>query len=203
MDIDLINKQLNDGLMSSDILLAGTKLVDESSREAGDYKDGRYLPFYYHLGKQLTPKIVYQIGAKLGLVGACFLASCKTVESWLAMDHDRDFTARIITSNLKLRTKDKNKIEPGGMINYMGLNDSMLSSPSASSEHIDLCFLTENFGEERYLHHLNFLWKILAPEGLLVADYITAHDVFHEFCRVKNREPVIFNTRYGVGIIKR
>jgi hypothetical protein len=67
----------------------------------------------------------------------------------------------------------------------------------------DLGLLTENFGAERYLKHLDFLWKYLTPEGLLVADYINSHDVFHEFCRVNNREPVIFNTRYGVGIIQR
>lgn len=204
MDADLLRKQLDDGLITPDILLSGTKLVDESSRESVDYKDGRHFPFYYHLGKQLKPKVVYQIGAKLGLIGACFLRSCKTVEDWLAMDNDRDFTATIITSNLKLHTEARGRIQPGAPVAYMGLNDELLEmNHHPDFTGVDLCFLTENFGEERYLKHLNFLWKVLKPEGLLVADYITAHDVFHEFCRVKNREPEIFKTRYGVGIIQR
>ena len=79
MDFELIREQLKRGLMSPQNLLAGAKLLDESSRNSGEYQDFNYLPFYYHLGKQLTPKVVYQIGAKLGLVGACFLRSCKTV----------------------------------------------------------------------------------------------------------------------------
>jgi hypothetical protein len=206
MDAELIRRQLELGLMSPQNLLAGTKLLDESSRNAGDYQDFNYMPFYYHLGKQLTPKVVYQIGAKLGLVGACFLTSCKTVEQWLAMDQDRDLSARIIESNLKLHTKYCDNATPGGPIGYMGLSDGMLEMTTPHTKDFtgfDVGFLTENFGEERYLKHLNFLWKFLKPEGLLVADYITAHDVFHEFCRVKNRKPVIFNTRYGVGIVQR
>lgn len=203
MDAELIRNQLNLGLMTTEILLSNVKLVDESSRNTGDYKDRRYLPFYYHLGKQLKSKRVYQIGAKLGLVGACFLQSCKTVEFWLAMDHDRDLTARIIISNLKLHTKYRDDPLPG-TIAYMGLNDHMLEKEGpTNSESFDLGLLTDNFGEERYLRHLDFLWRHLSPEGLLVADYIAENNAFHDFCRVKNREPVIFNTRYGVGIIQR
>jgi predicted O-methyltransferase YrrM len=192
MDAELIRKQLEIGLITSDILLSGTKLIDESSRNAGDYKDSQYFPFYYHLGKQLKPKSVCQIGTKLGLIGACFLRSCKTVDNWLAMDDDRNFTSNIIESNLKLNTRSES-------IEYIGLLDIQL----LVYEEFDLGFLTENFGEERYLEHLSFLWDYLAPEGLLVADYITEHDVFHEFCRVKNREPTIFDTRYGVGIVQK
>jgi len=205
MDSELIRKQLELGLISPDLLLSGTKLIDESSRNAGDYKDGNYLPFYYHLGKQLKSKNVYQIGAKLGLVGACFLKSCKTVESWLAMNNDKTFTTQIITANLKLNTKYFNDIMPGP-ISCISFTDNILETETPHTKSFsgfDLGFLTENFGEDRYLKHMNFLWKFLLPEGLLVADYITAHDVFHEFCRVKNREPIIFNTRYGVGIIKK
>jgi hypothetical protein len=206
MDAKLLREQLESRLISPQNLLAGTKLLDESSRTTGDYNDFNYFPFYYHLGKQLTPKVVYQIGAKLGLVGACFLRSCKTVEQWLAMDQDRYLAARIIESNLKLHTKYSENATPGGPIGYMGLNDSMLDKTTSCTfdfPGFDLGLLTENFGPERYLKHLNFLWRYLTPEGLLVADYINSDDVFHEFCRVKNREPMIFNTRYGVGIIQR
>lgn len=200
MDADLIRRQIDQSLITTDKLLAGAKFIDESSKECGEYLDSRYFPFYYHLGKQIEPKTVCQIGSKIGLVGACFLRSCKTVESWLAMDHERGHVANITTSNLKLNTKYKNNILPGP-IGFMGLNDSMLEIESTFQ--YDLCFLSEDFGKERYLKHLNFLWKILNQKGLLVADYINSHDVFHEFCRVKNREPIIFETRYGVGIIER
>ena len=122
------------------------------------------------------------------------------------MDQDRDFTARIIVANLKLHTKYKDDPMPGP-IGYMGLMNETLtrsSQMSISPEHCyDMCFLSHDFGPEKYLMHLKFLWNCLRLEGLLVADYINSHDVFHEFCRVSNREPVIFDTRYGIGIIEK
>lgn len=207
MDADLIRKQLNDCLITSERLLAGTKLVDESSRDSADYLDPNHFPFYYHLGKQLTPKKVFQIGARLGLVGCCFLSSCKTVEEWMAMDHGRDLTSRIIAANLKLHTKYKDDIMPGpfqcmGLLWHTELEkDSKRTIPNDQS--YDLCFLSDHYEPEKQLVYLKFLWNLLNPEGLLVADYINSDDVFHEFCRVSNREPVIFNTRYGIGIIKK
>jgi len=59
---------------------------------------------------------------------------------------------------------------------------------------------------DKIFDQLEFLWNQLRSEGLLVIDYIqndVINDAFLSFCRVKNREPKSFNTRYGVGIIKR
>lgn len=193
MDAEIVREQLELGLMSPQNLLAGTKLLEESSRNAGDYQDFNYLPFYYHLGKQLTPKFVFQIGSKLGLIGCCFLKGCKTVESWYVLDENKDAPKNIIASNLRSYSPISKGIFAGEDIDFV----------LTKSGRIDLGLLTENFGTERNLKYLNFLWKHLVPEGLLVVDYINSDDVFHEFCRVNNREPVIFNTRYGVGIIQR
>lgn len=205
MDAELLRQQLNAGLINSDVILSGAKLVGDTDHESTSFRDPRYLPFYYHLGKQLQPKVVYQIGAKLGLVGAAFMKSCKSVTDWIAMDEDRNHRAMVITSNLRLNENPAYRTTEY-QSGYMGLNDSMLDIKNEHTEAFpgcDMSFLSEDFGKDRYLRHLNFLWMILKPEGLLVADYITANDAFHEFCRVKNREPMIFETRYGVGIVQR
>lgn len=200
MDRELLQRNLDDGHITSEILLSGTKLYSESSRDSILYKDNRYLPFYYHLGKQLQPKEVVQIGPVLGLVGACFLRSCQTVEHWLAIGNGEKHCGAIIKDNLVLHTKYQGT---WGHINYMGLIPEMLEPQIESDIKYDLGFLTESFDEGRYRKYLDFLWTHLASEGLLVADYISSNSVFHDFCRVKNREPMIFDTRYGVGIVQR
>lgn len=157
------------------------------------YMDPAYIPFYYILGSEFPKtKSVIQIGPLLGLIGAAFMRGCVNVEEWCIANDDA--TAKnIITSNLKLNALPK-----------VTFRDSDLKR--SFDQKFDFAFLTERceLGETKM--YLDFLWKHLQPEGLLVVDYI--HDVavaenFSEFCRVKNREPVFFKTRYGVGIITR
>jgi hypothetical protein len=186
MDYQALSDQVEKAAISSDILLSGTKLFDESDRQSPAYKDPRFLPFYYHLGKQVHPDSVVQIGSKLGLTGVCFLQSCHTVRRWLVLDDKFYSLAR---SNMRLHM--------GGI-----LCRNTLSEINTSRPQFDLALLTERIGDD-YSVHLEFLWNSLLPEGLLVADYINEDNAFHDFCRVKNREPVVFKTRYGVGIIQR
>lgn len=193
MDSNLLREQLEKNLVSSPVLLSGAKLLDNNSWSSPQITDPNYLPFYYHLGKQLTPGSVLQIGAKLGLVAACFLRSCKTADLWIVMDEGQRNS--IISSNIHLHM-------PLGQATYVPFKDDLECAEDDKFE-CDLALLTEDYGEERCGKYLEVLWKYLKPEGLLVADYINSHDAFHEFCRVANREPEIFKTRYGVGIIQR
>ena len=86
MHKDVIERQLNIGLINTNTLLSGVKLIDESLKITPEYLDNNHFPFYYHYGKQVSPKKICQIGPKLGLVGCCFLRSCKTVTQWDIFD---------------------------------------------------------------------------------------------------------------------
>jgi hypothetical protein len=199
MNAEYLQTKLKHGLMESNILLGQAKLLDNSSRDTPAFNDPHYFPFYYHLGTQCSPKNVLQIGAKLGLIGSCFMQSCKTVEMWVAMDdYDVHPPANLIRSNLRMFSE--------ASIKFMLLDQSILNPEHDHYYKADMGFLTEKYDSERTMKCLDFFWKCLRTEGPLVVDYI--HDeavgkAFHEFCRVRNREPICFETRYGLGIVTR
>lgn len=199
MNAELIRERMELRLLPPSILLSRAKLLDSSSRDTPAFNDDRYFPFYYHLGYQIQPKIVYQIGAKLGLIGACMMQSCKTIERWVAMEPAKGETTplKMILSNLLLHGGHK----------HSATAFWHESPPEMShSEKMDLALLTDKYDAEKTKTYLEFFWEHLSSEGLLVVDYIHDDDVkrvFTEFHRVKNREPVLFNTRYGVGVVTR
>ena len=70
----------------------------------------------------------------------------------------------------------------------------------------EIAFLSESYNSELMKKYLEILWDHLISGGLLVVDYIQNEanmEIFKGFCRVKNREPHILDTRYGVGILIR
>ncbi len=178
--------------ISTDVLLSGVKVLDATSKSSPAFNDPRYLPFYCRLGCVFKPKQVIQIGPKLGLVGASFLKGCRTTEKWTVIG-DNQSVSSIVASNLKL-DRELN-IEFWQLNDFLKVKDILLK---------DMALLSEPY--DKIFDHLEFLWSQLRPEGLLVIDYIqndVINEAFLSFCRVKNREPKLFNTRYGVGIIKR
>jgi hypothetical protein len=204
MDYIELQEDVNKGLARSDILLSGTKVLTESSRESPEYQDSRYLPFYYHLGKQVAPRRVVEIGPKLGLPAACFLQSCKSVEMWFALGNPVAEQSRISKSNISLHldlTEDDYST-----VTVMGLMKELMQKELPDVEWpIDLALVTEDFGGDVKIY-MEFLWKYLESEGLLVCDYIDSDaqgEAFMDFCKTKNRTPVGIQTRYGVGIIER
>lgn len=189
--MDQLQRKLDAALLDSDFLLSGCKLLDVSSRETPEFKDRRNFPFYYYLGTQIAPKRVLQIGPQLGLIGACFLQGCKTVQEWMYMVP--------LGSGKSPRNSNIAK--------YLGKNPSVgLFGSSLKEDPFDLAILSQKYEPEEFLKHLEYLWFALVSEGLLVVDYIDEDDlkpVFERFCRGKNREAKLFNTRYGVGILTR
>ena len=186
MDRELLQKKLDRAAVPSSILLGRTKMVDESSRSTGAYSDPRHFPFYYYLGQQLEPKKVLQVGAYLGLPAVCFLQGCRTVEDWYCVGE----TSKMAIKNTRFYHRS-------------ALFPSWESCDSKDLAEWDLALLTQDFPPEQSQWSLEFLWKRLVSEGLLVMDYISSSNVFHDFCRVKNREPVFFTTRYTIGIVQK
>lgn len=191
MDIQELQTQIDKCLITSEQLLGTAKVLDSSTRLTPLFADPKYFPVYYYLGKQLKPKRVVQIGPTLGLVGACFLQGNKTTELWhvkLAKDNP---CIKIVASNLRQHfsgTIQASFIDAGDTGGY------------------DLAIISEKCEPEKLFEHLCYLWEMLEGEGLLVTDYINGDAVkasYEKFYRVKNREPMFLQTRYGISILTR
>lgn len=202
---ELLRTKLGSGIMRSDVLLANMRFLDVEARKTSEFSDPKYFPFYYYLGQQLHSQHVVQIGSQAGLVGSAFLQGCRTVESWLSMDVPRNqgsSLANVIQGNLSKHCGGK----VGSMYVPPNLEPLLVETIHPKAELADTVFVSEKFEPEHYKIVLEFAWKYLIVEGILIADYIATDvikPVFESFCRVKNREPLVFDTRYGVGIIQR
>jgi hypothetical protein len=183
--------------ISTDVLLPQVKLPNNSSKQSPAFSDPNYLPFYFRLGMESNPQVVCQIGCNLGLVGACFIKGCKTVREWISFD-GKNQNSRFVESNLKLAGCPK--------ITIKDLDFSTKNFDTNVEKVADMAFLSESFDIKKTEISLDLLWNCLKPDGFLVVDYI--HDTqifasFQRFCQIKNREPVLFKTRYGIGIVIR
>ena len=204
---DLIKEKLAKGLVRSSQLLATSRFLQADARESQEYQDPTYFPFYFYLGQQLQSEHILQVGSRLGLVGACFLQGCRTVEDWLSIDvpiNEHKHLAGVVKGNLQRHC--------GGLVNAMYMDASAetltkgiaLNNPGNYSA--DTVFVSERFDPGVFKIALDLGWLCLKSGGILIADYINSDElspVFASFCRVKNRESLKFDTRYGVGIVRR
>jgi hypothetical protein len=194
MDARLLTNKLNQGTPTA-FLLSGARFLDSQSRDFPEVTDPRNFPFYYYLGQQCCPQNVIQIGPRLGLPAFCFLQGCKSVKAWLVLDQN-DGMSRTILSNVQRHLQ--------GQAAYWSGDPDFIRRKICIGRW-DLALVTGRY-ESELRDYLYDLWENLTDEGLLVVDYISfdsVSKVFHEFCRVKNREPMTFITRNGIGIIQR
>ena len=78
---------------------------------------------------------------------------------------------------------------------------------SVHSKKWDLIMVNERILYDTHLECLEILWPFLSSGGLLVVDRVvsdkSAKDSFSNFCNIKNRDPFVIKTRYGVGIVQK
>ena len=196
-----LDKKLKLQLISSRVLLDKLRLVDESSRKSGQYQDPLYLPFYFHMGKFISPKSVLQIGLNLGLEFCCFLQGNKIPNNFFAFqNNDGNFySERLAFSNIKdISKKVKTQFYYGSI-----LDEDFLSKLI----NFDLILITEKSNFDKIMDALNICWNKLNLDGFLVVDYLNydkkIKKIFLDFCKVKNREGFVYETRYGVGIVQK
>ena len=201
MDYLFLKEKLQSKIVSPRILLSNVKFLNESLRSTSAFMDPINLPFYYHLGKQLDSVNILQIGVQgtSAYIGPCILQSCKSVKNYTAIDEQLDpHSVNFVASNLRAHATSETKTSV--YLNHRA-NVSW-----------DVIIVSCSVVKDKFNEYLKYGWDNLKEEGLLVADYIsesrptTAPDLngaFLKFCRVKNREPVIYETRNGVGIITR
>ena len=103
-----VEKDLNLQIISGRCLLDRLCVINENSRKTSAYLDHKYAPFYYHLGKHLNPNSFLEIGFNIGLLGSCFLTSCKTVKKFFGFKEKNEefIPTRIGKINIKKFVKN-------------------------------------------------------------------------------------------------
>jgi len=198
-----IRPLLHKKLVNGKILLQDCKLVDENSRRSPAYSDPMYVPFYYHLGKFVTPKAMVSLSFNLGLLEKCFFMSCKSVEYLLAF-RNRDervyFSPRMGFYNIRRSYK--------GHFDYLESSARELGlEQRLSSRKWDMVMLNEEFNYDDMLYSLELSWQNMSSGGIIVVDNATdikpIKQAFQAFADSVGREPAVFPTRYGTGILMR
>lgn len=201
--VSLLGEKLEKQLMSPKILLGHCRLIDESSRLTSAYTDPFYLPFYYHLGNIIQPKTVVEFGFRLGLAASCFFRSCKSVETFLAVQEPADstfYSPRLAKANVRDHYKSNLIVHAGLITETKFLN-------SFETLRWDLAIIDDEVGYDRCMAYLDALWARVSVDGLIVVDHLSRNEAgrkaLMDFARSNNREPALLKTRYGVGIIQR
>ena len=196
----LLNAELNAQVISGRAILDRFRLIDENSRKTAPYLDHKYAPFYYHLGKHIEPQSLVEIGFNLGLLSASLLISCKTIKRFFGYTDNNDTSLRIGKSNIKIAFKGEAIFHVGDLYDQEFID---IFSPNSW----DLIILNDETVYDKHLEYLDAVWPHVSEHGLIIAEYIDRHaparDAFLAFCESKNRKPVIFETRYGTGILQK
>lgn len=197
-----LDSDLSKQLITPSILLDNLRLINEDSRKSSAYVDPRYIPFYYYLGKYLTPQNVFEAGSGLGLFSSSFLRSCKSVEN-LYMFQERSeefFSFRFAVRNVKSCYR-KNVITYSGKPLDVEFHDKL------SKFGWDLAIFNEEKSYDKHMMIFDLIWSKLNLNGYMVVDYVESHhptnEAFKNFCKIKSKESILLKTRYGVGIIQK
>lgn len=197
-----LNIDLSRQLVTPSILLDNLRLINEDSRRSSAYVDPLYIPFYYYLGKYLSPKNVFESGTGLGLFITAFLKSCKSVENlFLFQGKEKDFFSfRFAIKNIKSCYRKNTEMYYGDVMDK-SFNEKI------NEKKWDLALFNDerNYDESMYL--FDFIWESLEFDGFMIIDHIESNQsinkAFFNFCKIKNKDPILFKTRYGVGILKK
>lgn len=182
-------ERLDAGLLKPRTLLSRARLNNDKDWETGAITDPRWLPFYYYLAAVIKPRKVFEYGVGLGLAGACLAQGCTSLEKYVGfqLTGDEYYSPRLARSTLK-------EYFTGQLL----LGAGMSKNTALESDKWDTIILSE------IVQDYEPFWAQLTVEGWLVVDRISEqHEDFETFCRVHNRKPFVFETRYQHGIIRK
>lgn len=199
--VQFLNEELKSQKISGRVLLDRLCVIDENSRKSPAYLDPNFAGFYYHLGKKIQAESMLEIGFDLGLLSASFLTSCKTVKKFLGFcENDEQFVST------RLGLKNIKKVLKGIRECYVGSLYDQDLQPYISSG-FDLVIITAEKNYDKHLEYFDFVWSHLNENGVIAIDNLIknqpAKQAYMAFSKSKNREPMIFKTRYGVGLIQK
>lgn len=196
---EYLNEKLSKNTISSKVLLAKARLVEVSDWSSPIINDSKYLPFYYHLGTQIQGKKVFELGFGLGLTSSSFLQSCKADNfvGFQITNNDHYYSLRLGSATLREYFSGNIKLDIGNNKKFEDV---------VSSEKYDICLLTQKVENKFFKNYIEKLWENLNIDGWLVVDHLNDklnNSIFEEWCKSKNKQPEIYESRYRIGIIKR
>lgn len=188
-------------LVSGKVILDRFCVIDETSRRSPAYLDPNFSGFYYHLSKYVQPDSVLEIGFDLGLLSGSFMLACPSVRRFLGFRESRNEFA-----STRLGRRNIRKAMRGERRFYVGkLYDAHFEDLLIGGW--DCVLLTEEGSFDHTLEYLDFIWPVLNENGIIVCEYLDknrpAKDAFKAFCESKNRQPLLFGTRYGTGLVQK
>lgn len=194
MSWEQLEQKLQNSPLTSRILLSKARLLDERGWNTGEMNDPKNLPFYYHLGGFIQPKKVLEYGFGLGLTAACLTQNCPSIEKYVGLqllNGDEYYSFRLGKATLKEYYLKEVFLKSGNLEKLKEI---------IQSDVWDLVILSTILPN----HDYEKFWENLCIDGLIVIDHLFEQTAqFTTFCEARNRKPVLFETRYGVGIIKK
>lgn len=182
------------------ILLSKFRFIDEASRYSRECLDPYYMPFYYFLGRHIPAKSLVEIGFGLGLNASCYLMGSPDTETYLSVQEPPQeyYSSRIGIGNVKRVWRHPFFVHVGNVHDEV-FTDKLI-------EHKwDVALISDKKEYDIHMMWLNTLWETMKDDGVICMDYTTSHKqaerAYNDFCVIKHREPYVFPTRYGVGII--
>jgi predicted O-methyltransferase YrrM len=199
--MDKLKKLLEEKLaknLPSSIFLSNMRFLDESSRFTAAYQDPSYIPFYYFLGTFIKPKKVIEIGFKLGLFSGNLFKGCKETTKFLAFQEEKSefYSARLAKSNVKDNYKGELVVCVGSLPEFEAL---------VNQDQWDCVIFNEETSYDKGRQYLEIVWHKLNLNGIIVIDHLSKHnqELYKDFCKIKNRQETVVQTRYNVGLIQK
>lgn len=195
---DQIDKLLNKKTISSKYLTSNFKFIDNNSKKTIRYNDDLYIPFFFYLGKLISPLSVFELGINLSFLSSVFFKSCKKTEYFLGFQQKSQeyYNTNIARSNLSINYRNKYDIY------YGDLNDGDFLN--LFDKKFDLVIINQDYSydklfeitEDIYINKLN-------KNGFFVFSDLTKKSIFDIFDNISKGYKTnykIFQNKIGVII---
>jgi len=198
---DLMCRKLKQSSIPPRMLLSRFRFIDEKSRYSRACLDPNYLPFYFYLGRLFPRQSVLEIGFGLGLNGSLYMMGCSEVNDYLAIQEitNEYYSLRLGRANVKQVYNKTAGLYVGKLHDEIFMNRMRIHK-------WDVAIITEIRGYDTNVSWLSTVWDEMNDGGIICIDNTETEVVnksYRDFCRIKGREPFIFPTRYGIGVIEK
>lgn len=197
-----IESRLSRGVISSRTVIGRMSLVSDESAMGPALQDPAYFPYYFHLGRVLSPSRLLCVGLDLGLQAGCVLQGCEFPKSIFAIQTtpSHPYSPRVAVSNIKKTTSRNFSVSV-----YIGdMGDA--SFPGFGALPFDLALITSYLPPDSMMNYLHQCWESLCDGGFISVDRLSqadSKDVFLDFCKSRSVDFRLFRTRYGSGIARK
>lgn len=201
---ETICRKLKQSAIPPRLLLSRFRFIDEKSRYSRACMDPKYLPFYYYLGRNFPSKSLLDLSFGIGLNSGLYMMGNQDVYDFLAIQEpppSEYYSPRIGVANIKQIRKPP----PLPEVHVCPMYDERFLGRLRSRKW-GVVLSSEVREYDTYLVWLNTVWDYVEDGGLICVDQTETDSVgraYKDFCKVKHREPYVFPTRYGVGVVVR